>query len=204
MNYVNRLIKSNDFCMLELEFFAFDSNRDNQNSILFERRRDQHIAFEDIQSKTDSNWRQWRCRCAWLVISSDWNAFILILQRISSYRHEICRMLCSRNYYHKNEIMHVSQAWKILLLCTHVMIIRNVCIYWKRFSIWSQNYRLYSWIFHRSYKFCSIATISWKSSLWFETWSMSRRMMHTMSDLEMSMQNRTSQMTMMSVHVDSR
>ncbi len=48
MNYVIRSIKSNDFCMLELEIFAFDSSRDNQNSILLERHRDQHIAFENI------------------------------------------------------------------------------------------------------------------------------------------------------------
>ncbi len=55
MNYVIRSIKSNDFCMLELRFFAFDSNRDNQNSIFFKRYRDQYITSEDIQSKTDSN-----------------------------------------------------------------------------------------------------------------------------------------------------
>jgi hypothetical protein len=100
--------------------------------------------------------------------------------------------------------MHVSQAWKTFLLCTHVMIIRNVYTYWKRFSVWSQNYRLYSWIFHRSYKFCSVATISWRNSLWFETWSMSRHMMYMMSDLEMSMQRRESRVTTMSVHADSR
>ncbi len=41
--------------MLELEFLAFDSNRDNQSSILFERHSLQHIAFEEIQLKTDSN-----------------------------------------------------------------------------------------------------------------------------------------------------
>jgi hypothetical protein len=55
MSYVIRSIKSNDLCMFELEFFAFDSNRDNQNSILFERHRDQHITFENIRSRTDSN-----------------------------------------------------------------------------------------------------------------------------------------------------
>jgi hypothetical protein len=41
--------------MLELEFLAFDSNRDNQSSILFEHHRDQHIAFENIQLRTDSS-----------------------------------------------------------------------------------------------------------------------------------------------------
>jgi hypothetical protein len=199
MNYVNRSTKSNDFCMFELKFFAFNSSRDNQSSIFFERRRNQHIIFENIRSKTDSNWRQWRCRCAWLIISSDWNAFILILQRISSYRHEICRMWCSRNYYHKNKTAHVSQAWKTLLSCTHVMTIRNVYICWKRFLIWSRNYRLYSWISHRSYRFCSVATIFWRNSLWFETWSMSRRMMR---DLEM--QKQKYRMTTMSVHADSK
>jgi hypothetical protein len=189
--------------MFELEFFAFDSNRDNQNSILFKRRRDQHITFEDIRSRTNSNWRQWRCRCAWFVILSDWNAFILILQRISSYRHEIYRMWCSRNYYHRNETMHVSQAWKTLFSCMHMMIIRNVYIYWKRFSVWSRSYRLYSWISHRSYRFCSIATLSWRNSLWFETWSLSKHMMYMMSNLEMSMQKRESQTRMMSLHADS-
>jgi hypothetical protein len=88
-----------------------------------------------------------------------------------------------------------------LLSCTHVMIIRHVYIYWRKFSIWSQNYRLYSWISSRTYKFCSIATISWRNSLWFEAWSMSKRMM---SNFEMLMQRRKSQMTTMNVHVDSK
>jgi hypothetical protein len=110
-------------------------------------------------------------------------------------------MWCSCNYYHKNKTTHVSQAWITLFLCTHVMIIRHVYTYWKRFLIWSRSYRLYSRIFHRSYKFCSIATISWRNFLWFEIWSMSR---HTMSNLEMSMQRRRSQMTTMSVYVDSK
>jgi hypothetical protein len=41
--------------MFELKFFAFDSNRDNQSSILFERHLDQHITFEDIRSETNSS-----------------------------------------------------------------------------------------------------------------------------------------------------
>jgi hypothetical protein len=81
------------------------------------------------------------------------------------------------------------------------MINRHVYIYWRRFSVWSQNYRLYSWISRSSYKFCSVATISWRNSLWFEIWSMSK---HMMLNLEMSMQRREFQITMMSVHVDSR
>jgi hypothetical protein len=48
-------IKSNAFCMFKLKLFAYDSNYDNQNSIFFKRHRDQHIIFEDIQLKTDSN-----------------------------------------------------------------------------------------------------------------------------------------------------
>ncbi len=55
INYVILLIKSNDLCMLESKIFAFNSNRDNQNLIHFERHRDKHIAFEDIQLKIDSN-----------------------------------------------------------------------------------------------------------------------------------------------------
>jgi hypothetical protein len=187
--------------MFELKFLAFDSNRDNQSSTLFERHRDQHIIFKNIRSRTKLNWRRWRCQCAWLIISSNWNAFILIFQRIYSYRHEICQIWCSCNYYYKNETMHVSQTWMTLFSCTHVMIIRSVYTYWKRFLAWSQNYRLYSWIFHQSYKFCSIATISWKNSLWFEIWSMSRYMI---SDFEMSMQRRESRAMMMSAHADSR
>jgi hypothetical protein len=95
--------------------------------------------------------------------------------------------------------MFVSQVWLTLFSCTHVMILRHVYIYWRRFSVWSQSYRLYLWISHRSYKFCSVATISWRNSLWFEIWSMSKRMM---SDFEMSMQRRESEMTMMSVHAN--
>ncbi len=110
-------------------------------------------------------------------------------------------MWCSRNYYHKNETVHVSQAWMSLLSCTHVMIVRHVYTYWRKFSAWSQSYRLYSWISSRTYRLCSVATISWRNSLWFETWSMSRRMM---SNFEMLMQKRISQMTMMSVHADSK
>jgi hypothetical protein len=98
-------------------------------------------------------------------------------------------MWCSNNYYHKNKNVRVSQAWMTLFSCTHVMITRHVYIYWKWFSVWSQSYRLYSWISHRSYRFCSVATISWRNSLWFEAWSMSRHMM--------SMQKRRFEMTMM-------
>jgi hypothetical protein len=58
MSYAVRLAESNDLCMFELEFFAYDSNRDNQNSTLFECRSDQYIAFEDIRLMTDSSLRR--------------------------------------------------------------------------------------------------------------------------------------------------
>jgi hypothetical protein len=48
MSHVIRSIKSNDLCMLKLKIFAYDSNRDNQSSILFERHSDQYIIFENI------------------------------------------------------------------------------------------------------------------------------------------------------------
>ncbi len=65
-------------------------------------------------------------------------------------------MWCSRTDYHKNEIVLVSQAWMTLLSCTRAMIIRHVYTYWRRFSIWSQSYRLYSWIFRSSYNFVQL------------------------------------------------
>jgi hypothetical protein len=58
MNYAVRSIKLNDLCMLELRFFAYDSNRDNQDSILLECHSDQYTISEDIRSATDSNSRQ--------------------------------------------------------------------------------------------------------------------------------------------------
>jgi hypothetical protein len=57
MNYAIRLIKLSDLCMLELKFFACNSNRDNQNSTLFECHSAQYTIFEDIRSATDSNSR---------------------------------------------------------------------------------------------------------------------------------------------------
>jgi hypothetical protein len=58
MNCAVRSIKLNDLCMLELEFLAYDSSRDNQNSILFECHSDQCTISEDIRSATDSSSRQ--------------------------------------------------------------------------------------------------------------------------------------------------
>ncbi len=58
MNYAVRLAESNDLCMLELEFLAYDSNRDNQDSILFECHSDQYTISEDIRSATGSSSRQ--------------------------------------------------------------------------------------------------------------------------------------------------
>jgi hypothetical protein len=58
MSYAVRSIRLNDLCMLELEFFAYDSSRDNQNSILFECHSDQYTISENIRSTTDSSSRQ--------------------------------------------------------------------------------------------------------------------------------------------------
>ncbi len=98
-NYVIRSIKSNDFCMLELKFLAYDSNHDSQSSILFKRHSDQHITFENIQLKTNSNKRRWRGRYEWIIISSNWNVFILNLQRISS-------LLNSYSLWHRHQTTH--------------------------------------------------------------------------------------------------
>jgi hypothetical protein len=58
MSYAVRLAESNDLCMLELGFLAYDPGRDNQGSTLFECRSGQHIAFEDIRLVTDSSLRR--------------------------------------------------------------------------------------------------------------------------------------------------
>jgi hypothetical protein len=58
MNHAVRSIRLNDLCMFELKFFACDSSRDNQNSILFECHSDQYTISENIRSATDSSSRQ--------------------------------------------------------------------------------------------------------------------------------------------------